>query len=93
MVNYPAPRNNGNSRAYTCAAWKDGKAQDTLIAAAGEEEEALVVEFDVDEIRAFRRAESWRMDYRRAGRMPFLTAGSFLDTQSSHAALSWADNA
>ncbi|MGO9271562.1 MAG: carbon-nitrogen hydrolase family protein [Terriglobia bacterium] len=65
MANYPAPVNNGNSRAYTCAAWKDGKAQDTLIASAGEQEEVLVVRFDVDEIRTFRNAESWRMDYRR----------------------------
>jgi predicted amidohydrolase len=65
MANYPAPVNNGHSRAYTCAAWKDGKAQDTLVAAAGEHEEVLVVHFDMDEIRAFRIAESWRMDYRR----------------------------
>ena len=74
MANYPAPLNNGNSRAYTCSAWKDGKVQDTLIAAAGEGEEVLIAEFDVDEIRAFRCSESWRLDYRRrAARMPFLT--------------------
>jgi predicted amidohydrolase len=75
MANYPVPRNNGNSRAYTCAAWKHGKAQETLIATAGEEERVLIVEFDVDEIREFRRTESWRMDYRRrTARMPFFTA-------------------
>lgn len=75
MANYPAPVNNGNSRAYTCVAWKDGKTQDTLIASAGEQEEVLVATFDVDEIRKFRNAESWRLDYRRcAMKMPLPTA-------------------
>jgi N-carbamoylputrescine amidase len=65
VANYPVPVNNGNSRAYTCAAWREGKGQDMLIAAAGEQEETLLARFDVDEIRAFRQAESWRIDYRR----------------------------
>jgi predicted amidohydrolase len=62
VANYPAPVNNGNSQAYTCVAWKDGKPRDTLIANAGEQEEVLVASFDLDEIRAFRIAESWRME-------------------------------
>jgi len=70
MANYPAA-NGGDSQAYTCVAWKDGKAQETLIAKAGEEEEeeVLLVRFNVDDIRVFRNAESWRMDYRRRGQL------------------------
>jgi predicted amidohydrolase len=66
MTNYPGP-GAGNSQAYTCVAWRDGKPQDTLIGRAGEDEEVLLVRFDVDAIREFRAAESWRMDYRRNG--------------------------
>ena len=66
MANYPGPRA-GNSQAYTCVAWRDGDPQDTLIGRAGEEEEILLVRFDIDAIRDFRAAESWRMNYRRYG--------------------------
>jgi predicted amidohydrolase len=69
MVNYPAPLNNGNSQAYTCVAWRNGKSIDTLIAKAGEGEEMLLATFDMDDIRDFRTTESWRMDYRRARAM------------------------
>jgi predicted amidohydrolase len=69
MVNYPAPLNNGNSQAYTCVAWRNGKSIDTLIAKAGEGEETLLATFDMDDIREFRTTESWRMDYRRARAM------------------------
>jgi len=65
MSNYPAPRNNGQSQAYTCVPWKDGRANQMLIAKAGEQEEILLATFDMDEIRAFRKAESWRLDYLR----------------------------
>lgn len=64
MVNYPRPLNNGYSRAYTCVAWKDGKAQNPLIASAGEQEELLIAEFDVDAVRKFRLAEAWRLNHR-----------------------------
>lgn len=64
MANYPGV-NAGNSQAYTCVAWKDGHAQDMLIAKAGEEEEIVLARFNMDDIRAFRQAERWRIDYRR----------------------------
>ena len=67
MANYPAPVNNGESQAYTCVAWKNGKANDMLLAKAGAQEQILLARFDMDEIRAFRNAESWRMQYRRRG--------------------------
>lgn len=72
MANYPAPLNNGASQAYTCVAWKDGKAKDTLLAKAGTREQIVLARFDMDEIRAFRNAESWRMEYRLRGLRPRL---------------------
>lgn len=66
MANYPGPRA-GNSQAYTCVAWRAGDPQDTLIAKAGEKQETLLVRFDIEAIREFRAAESWRMNYRRRG--------------------------
>ena len=66
MANYPGPHA-GASQAHTCVAWRDGVPQDTLIAKAGEKEEILLARFDVEAIREFRTAESWRMDYRRHG--------------------------
>lgn len=67
MANYPMPVNNGGSRAYTCVPWKDGKSKEMLIANADEQEQILLAAFDIDEIRAFRNSESWRMEYRRHG--------------------------
>jgi len=75
MVNYPEPLNNGNSQAHTCVPWKNGKPTDTLIAKAGEREEILLATFDMDEIRQFRSAESWRLDYRRGLSAPFIHRG------------------
>jgi predicted amidohydrolase len=67
MANYPKPIANGQSQAYTCVPWKNGKVQEMRIALAGEEEEIMLATFDIDEIRAFRDVESWRMDYRCHG--------------------------
>jgi predicted amidohydrolase len=65
MTNYPG-LNRGNSQAHSCVAWRSGESVDTLIAKAGKQEEILLAAFDVDDIRAFRKTESWRMDYRKA---------------------------
>jgi predicted amidohydrolase len=65
MINYPGP-GNGSSQAHSPVAWRAGEPVDTLIAKAGEQEQILLAAFDMDEIREFRRAEQWRMDYRRA---------------------------
>ena len=67
MANYPGV-NFGNSQALTCVAWRDGQPQETVMAKAGEQEELLLARFDIDEIRKFRSAESWRMDHRRANK-------------------------
>jgi predicted amidohydrolase len=65
MTNYPGP-NRGSSQAHSCLAWRAGQSVDTLIAKAGEQEEILLATFDVDDIRAFRKTEMWRTDYRKA---------------------------
>lgn len=39
---------------------ENGKDVKTLLAKAGEREEILLATFDMDDIRAFRAAESWR---------------------------------
>ena len=65
MANYPG-FNSGRSQAHSCVAWRAGRSVDTLIAKAGEQEQILVATFDIDEIRAIRKAELWRMDYRKA---------------------------
>lgn len=64
MANYPGV-DSGSSQAYTCVPWTEGKPQEMLIASAGEEEQILIAKFDLDQIRAFRHAERWRMDHRR----------------------------
>ena len=69
MANYPGV-DRGNSQACTCVAWRDGKPQEMVIARAGEQEQVLLASFDVDELREFRKAESWRMDYRRHRPLP-----------------------
>lgn len=60
MTNYPKPKNNGQSTAYSPLAFSG----DPLLAKAGEDEEVLLVTFDLDKIRRFRREEQWRLDYR-----------------------------
>lgn len=66
VANYPTPKDNGNSMAVHPAAWNDkGKSQDTLIVEAGEEEGIFLVEFDLDQIRNFRKMEFWRLNYRK----------------------------
>ncbi len=67
MANYPTPVNNGESQAYTCVPWKDCKSRQMLMAKADEQEQILLASFDIDEIRAFRNSESWRMEYQRHG--------------------------
>jgi predicted amidohydrolase len=38
MANYPIPVNSGESQAYSCVPWKDGKPKEMLIAKAGEQD-------------------------------------------------------
>jgi predicted amidohydrolase len=72
MTNYAAPRNNGHSVAFDAAAYtephadgSDGEARDTLIVEAGEREGVYLAPFDLDELRAYRKRETWGNAYRR----------------------------
>ena len=64
MANYPRP-GAGNSQAFTCVAWRDGKPLETMLGKAGVQEEILLVSFDLQEIRRFRAEEAWRLEHRR----------------------------
>src|SRR5260370_35043309 len=64
MANYPRPLNNGNSRAYSCVTWPDGRPQIPVVAVSGEQEQILIAEFDLDEIRKFRRSGSCLLAHR-----------------------------
>lgn len=64
MANYPG-LNGGSSGAYTGVAWKNGRIQDMRIAEANQDEQLLLCHFDIDEIRTFRKEESWRISYRQ----------------------------
>jgi predicted amidohydrolase len=65
MANYPAPKTNGHSQAWTGVAWKSGVPTATLLVEAGQEEGIVLAEIDVGAIRDFRKEESWRMQHRR----------------------------
>lgn len=65
MANYPVPKTNGHSQAYTGVAWKNGVPKQTLLVEGGEGEELVLAEIDVSAIRDFRKEESWRMEYRK----------------------------
>ncbi len=60
MANYPQPKANGHSIAYDCLAFD----RDPLIMEADEEEGIFMAEFDMSQIRKFRKQEQWRLDYR-----------------------------
>ena len=64
MTNYPG-LNRGNSHAHSCVAWRAGLSTDTIITKAGEQDQILLATFDVDDLRAFRKTESWRLNYRK----------------------------
>lgn len=66
VANYPKPKDNGHSLAFHPAAWNDkGQSQDTVILEADEEEGIFLAEFDLDQIKNFRKMEEWRLNYRR----------------------------
>ena len=60
MANYPKPKNNGLSTAYSPLAFNN----DPLIVRAKNDEEMALATFNMDEIREFRQREQWRLDYR-----------------------------
>jgi predicted amidohydrolase len=66
MTNYAAPQNNGHSVAFDAVAYPvEDEPGDTLIIEAGEREDVYLAAFDMDNIRAYRKRETWGNAYRR----------------------------
>jgi predicted amidohydrolase len=67
MTNYPAPQQNGHSVAMDGMAFRPhgGGSRDMMVAEAGEGEELLLATFDLDALRAYRRAETCGDAYRK----------------------------
>ena len=76
LANYAAPKNNGHSCAFDAVSFEkpDGKARDTRIIEAGEDEGVYIAEFDMDRIRAYRERESWGNAYRKPRSYGLLTS-------------------
>jgi predicted amidohydrolase len=65
MANYAAPQNTGHSAAFHPVAVDAQGSRDTLVVEAGAHEEIYLARFDVDELRAHRRRETWGNAFRR----------------------------
>ncbi len=66
MANYATPHCNGHSIAVDPIAFgEDGTSRDTVLIEAGEEEGIFVAEFDMTEIRDYRKRQSWGNAYRK----------------------------
>jgi predicted amidohydrolase len=74
MANNAAPQADGHSVAFHPVAYQDGRPRDTLVIAAGETEGVYVACFDLTEIRAYRRRETWGNAFRRPRHYAALTA-------------------
>lgn len=66
MANYPAPSNNGRSVAFSpVVVDEEGHEVDPLVVGSGPGEGVFIADFDLDELRAYRRRETWGNAYRR----------------------------
>lgn len=75
LANYPKPKCNGRSQAYSPVAYnKEGKELDNLILMADEKEGIYTVEFDLDEIRKYREREVWGNAYRKVNAYSLLNS-------------------
>jgi predicted amidohydrolase len=74
LANYAAPQINGHSVAFDPIAFdRDGSSRDTLIVEAGEPEEIVLADFDLDALRAARQREVWGGAFRRTDTYSVLT--------------------
>jgi predicted amidohydrolase len=68
LANYPSPKCNGHSQAYSPVAYnREGKELDNLILMAREGEGIYIAEFNMDEIREYRKREVWGNAFRKPG--------------------------
>lgn len=71
LANYPSPNCNGKSQAYSPVAYSpftidnEGEELDNLIVMANNEEGIFIAEFDMHQIREYRRKEVWGNAYRK----------------------------
>lgn len=66
LANYPAPKCNGRSQAYSPVAYDiNGKELDNLILMADKEEGIFYAEFDLKKIRDYRKREVWGNNFRK----------------------------
>ncbi|MGC9366463.1 MAG: carbon-nitrogen hydrolase family protein [bacterium] len=66
VANYPHPKANGNSAAYSAICYdRQGESVDNLIARADEKEQLVIADFNLDEAREYRSREVWGGKYRR----------------------------
>ncbi len=74
MANYAAPQNNGHSAAFHPVAFDANGSRDTLVVEAGESEGIYLARFDMDQIRDWRRCETWGNAFRKPHRYGALTS-------------------
>lgn len=74
MTNYAAPQMNGHSVAYHPVAYDENGSRDLLVIEAGEAEGVYLATFDIDELRNYRRRETWGNAFRRPHRYSILTS-------------------
>lgn len=81
MANYAAPKCNGHSVAFDGMAYTepqdeggDGASRDMLIIEAGEQEGIYLAEFNLEELRAYRRRETWGNAFRKPNSYGLLTS-------------------
>ncbi|HMQ68979.1 MAG TPA: carbon-nitrogen hydrolase family protein [Ignavibacteria bacterium] len=66
LANYPSPKCNGRSQAYSPVAYdKYGKELDNLILMADNEEGIFYADFDLKKIREYRKREVWGNNFRK----------------------------
>ena len=66
LANYPAPKCNGRSQAYSPVVYdNNGNELDNLILMADEDEGIFIAEFDMEKIREFRKREVWGSNFRK----------------------------
>lgn len=81
VTNYPWPKHNGHSVAYSGMAFlSDGSSSDHQIVQAHEEEGVWLAPFDLDAMRQYRRRETWGDTYRKPNRYHDLIINDPIDT-------------
>lgn len=66
LTNYPSPKCNGRSQAYSPVAYDENENEiENLLVMANEEEGIFMAEFDIDKIRKYRKSEVWGNAYRK----------------------------